>query len=189
MITREQMKSDFNKLASIYKEYNPIVDVESTYMPEFRVKLNESIELWVRHYTYPSEYRIGANGFFQKGNSVERDTLFGVSSKAKDTRLVAKIKQLIPEMQQKAQEFVTKQQEKLNQENAHNAKIQRIMDAVPELKNVSGRVFTEHNLESGNYQRGVKVTISDYRGTNEVKLVGLTEEQTIFILQYFHSQK
>lgn len=189
MITQEQVTNDFNQLALFYKEYNPKVEIKNKYGSEFRIKLNESLELYVRHNHYPSEYCIGAKSYFQSGNYSKSDIVFTVSSKAKDTRLVAKIKQLIPEMQQKAQEFIDKQQKKINQENAHSAKIQRIMNAVPELRKISEQVVTEPHLVSGNYQRGVKVTVSDYLGTNEVKLVGLTEEQTIHILQYFHSQK
>ena len=188
-VTVEQMKSDFNKLALIFKEYNPKIDSEKDYYSSFRVMLNPNLELWINFRSHEKQYTIGSNAYFNRNDKQLRETQFAIESKAKDSRLISKINQLIPEFKEKANNFVTKQQKLLNEENAHNAKKRRIMKAISPLRDIStGYNNNGYHLQSGDYQKGTKVKVDDYLGQVSVKLVGLTEEQAIHILQYFHSQ-
>ncbi len=183
-ITPERMKSDFNWLKSEFCRYQPLIDHNVT-NSDFKARLNATTGLWVSYSLSKMRYTIGWIAYLD-GTPISYS--MPIQTEVKGNRLIAKINELIPEFNKDARIAIEKERNFLDKENLLATKKQRILDAIPDLKDVSSVSGTSHCLESGSYRCGAKVGLNNAYDHIEISLTGLNEQEAIHILQYFHSQ-
>lgn len=183
-VTPERMKSDFNWLKSEFCRYQPVIDHNAT-NSSFKARINATTGIWITYSLSKMRYTIGWIAFL---DGTECSYSMPIHTEAKGNRLIAKINELIPEFNKDARLAIEKERNFLDKNDLLSAKRQRIMNAIPDLNDVSSVSGNRHCLESGDYKCGAKVGLNNAYDHIEISLTGLTEDEAIHILQYFHSQ-